>query len=509
MLALSFTFPGGHYHATPWGRHVNEADVEWPPSPWRIMRSLIAVWHRKGEAIHRDEDRLSRLLGKLASESPNYRVPEGVHAHTRHYMPAREGKSDRNTLIFDAFARIAADEPLVIIWPTVELTDDEASLLDELLTGLGFLGRAESWVEASRLSIWDGECNCVPGDSEIDAETGEVREQITLLAALPPARYAEFQQAQLEGLAKRSDVRPKGKKAIDHTLPSSWLAAVSLDTSELRAAGWNTAPAARPLTYLRPAGLLRPTGRVIRRAYGPSPATTARFALYGKPLPRIEDAVRVGEWLRLAVVGKAGRLLGEDKVPAVLSGHDLPVGSRHGHAFYLPEDADGDGFIDHVIVHAPGGLDAPSRRVLGALTRLWTRDGLEWQLILEGVAADEQLGSSSRLLESGQEWRSVTPYLHPWHVKKRFRVEDQIRRECRERGLPEPAELEAVAEVEVSPGQCRRPIHFHRFRSKRGLIQPDRQGGFWRLTFPEAMRGPLALGFGCHFGLGLFQPEPG
>lgn len=29
---------------------------------------------------------------------------------------------------------------------------------------------------------------------------------------------------------------------------------------------------------------------------------------------------------------------------------------------------------------------------------------------------------------------------------------------------------------------------------------------FWRLTFPEPIQGPLALGFGCHFGLGLFTP---
>jgi CRISPR-associated protein Csb2 len=36
MLALAFTFPAGRYHATPWGRHVNEADVAWPPEPWRI-----------------------------------------------------------------------------------------------------------------------------------------------------------------------------------------------------------------------------------------------------------------------------------------------------------------------------------------------------------------------------------------------------------------------------------------------------------------------------------------
>ncbi|HFQ89125.1 MAG TPA: type I-U CRISPR-associated protein Cas5/Cas6, partial [Desulfobulbus sp.] len=47
MLAIGFRFIAGRYHATPWGRHVNEAAVEWPPSPWRIVRALAATWHRK------------------------------------------------------------------------------------------------------------------------------------------------------------------------------------------------------------------------------------------------------------------------------------------------------------------------------------------------------------------------------------------------------------------------------------------------------------------------------
>ena len=43
-----------------------------------------------------------------------------------------------------------------------------------------------------------------------------------------------------------------------------------------------------------------------------STITTARFVLYGKPLPRIEDAVRIGEALRTAAMGRAKRLLGPD-----------------------------------------------------------------------------------------------------------------------------------------------------------------------------------------------------
>lgn len=46
MIAISLTFPAGRYHATPWDRHVNEGAVEWPPSPWRLLRSLVAVWKR-------------------------------------------------------------------------------------------------------------------------------------------------------------------------------------------------------------------------------------------------------------------------------------------------------------------------------------------------------------------------------------------------------------------------------------------------------------------------------
>ncbi len=53
----------------------------------------------------------------------------------------------------------------------------------------------------------------------------------------------------------------------------------------------------------------------------------------------------------------------------------------------------------------------------------------------------------------------------------------------------------------------RRSVHFHRFRSKRGLRQPDTQGCFLRLTFAEPVAGPLALGFGCHYGLGMFQSD--
>jgi CRISPR-associated protein Csb2 len=54
-------------------------------------------------------------------------------------------------------------------------------------------------------------------------------------------------------------------------------------------------------------------------------------------------------------------------------------------------------------------------------------------------------------------------------------------------------------------GRERRPLHFHRFRSKRSLVQPDTHRSFWRIEFAKPIQGPLALGFACHFGLGMFR----
>ena len=503
MLAIAFNFPAGRYHATPWGRHVNEADVEWPPSPWRLVRSLVAIWHRKVPPDERDPDTLERLLAAMASEAPHYQVPTAVHAHTRHYMPA---KGDKKTLIFDAFARVGKDEELAMVWPELVLEPELEALLDRLLEGLGFLGRAESWTEARRLPEWLGECNCVPGEPGVDTNTGEVSEPLALLTPMPLDEYPAFRRAQIEGMEKRASLKPKDKKAIHATLPESWVDALAVDTSQLHAAGWSSPPLARTTTYARPPELLRPMARPVRRRHSAEPVKILRFALYGRPLPRIEDAVRMGELLRVAAMSRAKEYCGESSVPAAISGHRMPTGNRHQHAFWLPEDADGDGRIDHFLVYVPGEVEGEGRRAIESLNRLWNREGQEWTIVFENSGTSQELADSgSPLLGQSNTFETLTPYLMPWHAKANFGVEEQIRRECRERGLPEPERIEWLQDIEIA-GKKRRPVDFHRFRSKKGLVQPDRQGCFARLHFAQPVDGPLALGFGCHFGLGVFRP---
>jgi CRISPR-associated protein Csb2 len=500
MLTLSLSFPGGRYHATPWGRHVNEADVAWPPDGWRICRALVAVWHRKIDSQRYPRELLERLLSALASEAPHYHLPAAVHAHTRHYMPVRQ----KSTLIFDAFARIDADQEVIVCWPNLELNNEQAELLDALLEALGYLGRAESWVEAKRLVDWNGDLNCRPGEASVDTETGEILgEPVLLYCPLSQDGYASFRAHFLQGLASRA-LKPKERKSIESTLPENWLDALALDTADLQAAGWSAPPAAQKLLYQRPIDSLRANAASRPRVRKIAPADTVRYAVYGKPLPRIEDAVRFGEWLRQAAMGQAKRLLGENALPALLSGHGLPADNRHQHAFFIP-DSNREGQIAHAIVHIPGGFDAATLRVLENLTEIKNRDGQEWRLLLEHVGDKAVFGEHVPLLKDAAVWQSVTPYLHPWHRKKNFGIEAQIRRECHERGLPALDWLQPIDEVSLE-GRRLRPIDFHRFRRKRGLVQPDTHGSLWQLRFSEPVSGILALGFGNHFGLGLFEP---
>lgn len=77
MPTLQLQFPAGSYHATPAGYHVNEGQIEWPPSPWRLMRALIACGFN---TQHRMEvpDEARRLIGKLAQSTPSYCLPPAM-----------------------------------------------------------------------------------------------------------------------------------------------------------------------------------------------------------------------------------------------------------------------------------------------------------------------------------------------------------------------------------------------------------------------------------------------
>ncbi|MYH07967.1 MAG: type I-U CRISPR-associated protein Cas5/Cas6 [Rhodothermaceae bacterium] len=249
--------------------------------------------------------------------------------------------------------------------------------------------------------------------------------------------------------------------------------------------------------------------------------TIARFVLAGRPRPRLEVAVKIGEIMRKAALSQFGWQ--EDE----LNGKRLPLapwqisGRREGrfpindpshpHAFWLPEDADGDGLIDHIIVSVSSGMDPHIQSRLERITRIWlasrdskgSTDGEEWRLALEGYGQPQDFAGSSRLLGRSKQWRSVTPFLSAGHLKKNG-YSGEVLRLFKRQGM-ETDGVKVTELREINVGSIKRhALHFHRFRSRGRVPQPDSSGTFLKIEFPYTVQGPLAIGFASHFGLGTF-----
>jgi CRISPR-associated protein Csb2 len=503
MPNFVFRFPGGRYHATPWGNHVNEGLVEWPPSPWRIVRALLATgfsklgWHDPPPAAH-------ELLDGLASALPTYRLPAATAAHTRHFMPTDSPNPEKRTKIFDAFARVGRDAELAVVWP-VALSSSADALLRQLLPRLSYLGRAESVVDA-RL-VKDSE---VP-EGLLASASDTNRPGVEPIALLAPMSESEYSAWRLEA-APPEEPAKKGKKRKANAFPPDLLAAILVDTAFLQEHGWTQPPGSRRVHYYRPADALSTSPpRVASRARVIAKADTALLALAsdtrnGEVLPLLLRALPQAELLHAGLVSQL-----RDAVCPELTGRGEDGVRLHGHqhARIVPLCLGDPAYVDHFLIHAPMGLWAEAQRALRAIRRTYTKGGEDPLFVtLVGLG---KLDDFSRLggrplpeLANARVWTSRTPFVPPRHLKaKRHTLEDQVQAELASRGLPQAISIDVLErDVVIARG-------FHRFVRARRVRhrQPPAPRFFGlRIELKGPARGPIALGYASHFGLGLFTP---
>ena len=327
----------------------------------------------------------------------------------------------------------------------------------------------------------------------------------------------------------------RSKERQMHTLPERLADALSLDDADCPDRGSTRSPAFREVICVR--GWAAPP-RAVARAAGNRPAriarglpSVARFLLAGRPRPRIADAIRIGELMRRAALAQFGWRHDEASgrsiplAPWEVSGRDAegrPLkDSTHRHAFWLPEDADGDGWIDHVSVFIAAGINREIQARLDRITRLWltSRQRSEdvdiepgsvgnWRLALEGFGSPADFASGARIFGTSSRWRSVTPFLASGHLKAAGYC-GEVRRLLQRRGQhAADIGVRELKTIDVA-GTQRRATHFHRSRSHGREAQPDAAGALLNIVLPSALEGPLAIGYGSHFGLGLFIAADG
>lgn len=536
MLSVEVRFPANRFHATPWNHHVNEGVVEWPPSPWRLLRAMVATRHIKA-ADEVNEEQLVRIAETLATAPPHYKLPRGTAAHTRHYMPLYQ--PGKTTKVFDTFIHVAENDPLIVTWEGAELSGEDRAALATLLARMGYLGRAESWAEA-RLRD-EAEPFIEPNTYPVHADDSLAasHELVQSLAPLTPGELASWRALTFEQeldrilAGKREKAVNTGKdphkarltgadrKKLSEALPANLLDALHADTGDLQKQGWSGVPGTRWLDYARPRDLLTTSPARRPRRTVATPPSVARFAIASHAPPRLTEVVSVAERVRRALVSRS------DALP-VFSGKDAegkPL-QGHRHAFILPEANGSHGHVTHVSLFAPMGFDEDARRAMDGLRKAWGRGGHELQLVLLGVGApidfaghDLRAGQCPLFLESNA-WISRTPFVATRHAKANRRGEPKLdkgglqigspehdlRRLLRGQGYPKPLKVQALPASKLG-GKTTRWLEFETRRSNGDGSRGVKAGTGFRVTFGEPVRGPVALGYGAHFGLGLFVPE--
>lgn len=478
MVAIELTFLNGRYHATPWMRHVNEGAVEWPPSPWRLLRTLIAMWFRHGN--QEDEMILKSLLSKLSENTPNYHLPQVNQFFTQHYMPQKTG----TRLVFDNFITLEKQAKSFFIWEEVVLDSAERQLLDQLLSKVNYFGRAETWVEARVV-----EKNIEPNTFDVEKRK---EDDVDLVKVLVPVNSGEL----FENLIR--------------------------DTAELRSKGYLEPIGARWATY----GVPRALFKVNPKQYAFKETTTydvVRYCIIQKPRPRVTETLLVGDLARKAAMAQYGRLTGGQPSETLSGKNSEGVALEgHKHAYYISTDEDNDGFIDHLTIYAPIGFTATELTAFNKINVLkvpyakW-----EYSVVYLGAWKKEEISNDVPIFKRSDKWVSATPFLlgrypkykrngQPRLNSENIQIDgplDQLQREIELRKTLFGVSADLI-DVD-KPIYRTEPPAKHKYRYRRIEKKQNGPGILCRfgLTFSEPIDGLVSLGANSHFGLGLFLPE--
>jgi CRISPR-associated protein Csb2 len=491
---LAFRFPLGRYHANPWDRAVNEGASEWPPSPWRILRALVATWHTRWPDLPAAE--IDALLDALA-DPPSYKTPPADTGHTRHYLPDlghRSAETGNTDLTLDPFLSIGRNDDceLRVRWDA-ELTDGQRQTLVKLAELVPYLGRSESVCQARLVRPNEEGAESLEPDETWWRPAGTADGAASSVRLLAPTR--PFARAALE--VTTGDVR-KQKRTLP---PGTRWVTYAIGESDAREDGRRRGQKDE-----------RPTERSVRQP------TALRFAVIGRaPMQLVNSVLISDEAHRLA-----GKQLEKADIPDARRKQIMGTGgapTNHTHAHWIPISGQGEsaGSVQYLLVYVPLGLEPKEIAAILGLHRLSGKRGgedgyevrgfPEQHLLFQAAGQVEDVAPELCAPPGALRWRSVTPYLPVRHRHpKRQTVEEflaaDLAAELGNRCLPAPISMT------IADPTAGKAIQFRRYRMAKERLRDARPAVGLRLEFAEPIDGPLLLGQLSHFGFGMFAPEP-
>jgi CRISPR-associated protein Csb2 len=409
----------------------------------------------------------------------------------------------------------------------VQLTDEERLLLASLVSHLSFLGRAESWVDAELCDSCEDGLDWVTANPSAPATINT-----RLVRVLSTQRNNDYRRWRDRAIdqAAQTQAASKGKpklttaqrRKLEESFPSSLTDCLLTATSTLQAAGWSQPPGSQWIDYLvaQPTRVEIPSKRtsaIYSKRVAAALLSFCSDSVRGRTLPDKSVTVFIGEHLHKACMSKFINLPSHESELATFTGRDcggdLIEGHRHAH--FIPLCIRGDGrYIDHAIVFARDGFGPVAQQSIASVDAIYSAGLPKTHVTLVGFGDLDQVDMEIRAISNGRyklwtpsrRFRSVTPYVASRHLKlkhDKYTLEANLADECRFRKLP-------TARITQTP--VRNQGRFRIARIGAGRQPPQAEGFQLEIEFDEPLpvnQLPLVLGYGSHFGLGLFEPRHG
>ncbi len=195
-------------------------------------------------------------------------------------------------------------------------------------------------------------------------------------------------------------------------------------------------------------------------------------------------------------------------------GHPLQKGHKHTYIFCR---ADKTARIDRVILYVLQGLNKRARQVFYRLKKIWGSRDLYFTLLGIGDLEDFQ---NEAFFAKAKAWISYTPFVPTRHSRYNCNGKPRLDPEGLHQGSPEhdlcrllqlqdkpkPVKIERVENsVKGNKSVCWQKFQIK--RKKGGGRRTGKRGYGFRIEFDREVQGPVAVGYGAHFGLGVFVPE--
>jgi CRISPR-associated protein Csb2 len=553
MLAIEVELLTGRYAAT---QHNDRSHAEWPPHPARFFSALVAALHDREPVDEQEQEALRWLEEQPAPQlDVDLEVNEAIGRRKVHpvFVPVNDV-----TLVGDPEAELRETREKLA---ELEGSEQTSKVKAQVKKARKVLEKQEKELAEFLESQHAPPANI----SKEDLKRGTAllperrnRQERTFPVVVPQRPSFAFLWPEAEPAEHLEALRRLCDRLTRLGHSSSLVRCNILETS--------ITPTLVPhgtgeyvLRVVRPGQLMRLEEAYKRhQAVYPRvlPAYPQRYDEPGQDNPERPRSVFADEWIILEridgsrplasrgidlAVGLRRALIeihGREKLPAVLSGHDAKgQPASHPHLAFVPlpwvghEHADGS--VQGLVLIAPRSMTPDEREALMRLLATWERKcgdrsddyaidlgvpsdlGRPLQIRLRRVEVPSKATlNAARWCRASRRFVTATPIAldhHPGNLRSNVdrtahkaaaEAASSIRDACEHIGLPRPLDVSISLAPLLSGAQ-----HVREFapwppqpgRARRARVHAE-------IVFPEAVCGPVLLGAGRYFGLGLCLP---